>query len=228
MDQYDVFLENIKNPEKKQKLSDLGFLDINRISYNYNRLGFRAEEFDNRPSGIALGCSFTQGIGLPLEDSWPSQLSKLLGQHIWNLGVRGSSADTAYNLIEHYIDKLNPTFVVMCVPPKDRFEFFRGHDPVRIMGSNFESLPLYNPLYNPLYKTFFMEWFSSEENSKTNQRKNIRAIQQLCLQHGLPFYYLLAESDLILDQNARDLSHPGAESNRDFAIKMYNLMDQPI
>jgi hypothetical protein len=220
MDHSEAFHKHLNDPIKARKLESLGFLQLDCISYVYNRLGFRAEEFDDRPAGIALGCSFTEGVGIPLAATWPAQLSNMLGQHVWNLGVGGGSADTAYNLLEHYIDQLSTKFVVMCVPPRDRFEFFRDIEPIRILGSNFE-IP-------PLYKTFFMEWFSTEKNSETNQKKNIRAIQQLCLQHGLPFYYLLVERDFILDQNARDLSHAGAESNRDFATKMYNLINQPI
>ena len=218
MDQPEAFREHLKNPAKAQLLRDLGFLQPDFISYVYNRLGFRAEEFDHRPAGIALGCSFTEGVGIPLEATWPAQLSNMLGQHVWNLGVGGSSADTAYNLLDHYIDQLNTKFVVMCVPPRDRFEFFRDREPVRILGSSFE-IP-------PLYKTFFMEWFATEENSLTNRQKNILAIRQMCAERGIPFHCLKVESDFILDAKARDLAHAGVESNQDFAKKMYQLMDQ--
>jgi hypothetical protein len=216
MDRPELFREHLKDPIKAQKLESLGFLQPDCISYIYNKLGFRAEEFDDRPAGIALGCSFTEGVGIPLEATWPAQLSKMLGQHVWNLGVGGSSADTAYNLLEHYIDQLNTKFVVMCVPPRDRFEFFRGLEPIRVLG-NIEP--------PNLYKTFFMEWFATEENSLTNRQKNILAIQQLCAQREIPLYYLLVE-ELIYDGKARDLAHAGVESNQDFAKKMYQLMDQ--
>lgn len=218
MDQPELLREHLKDPVKAQKLESLGFLQPDRISYVYNRLGFRAEEFDDRPAGIALGCSFTEGVGIPLEATWPAQLSNMLEQHVWNLGVGGSSADTAYNLIEHYIDRLNTKFVVMCVPPRDRFEFFRKFEPIRILGSTFE-IP-------PLYKTFFMEWFATEENSLINRRKNVLAIKQLCTERGVPFYSLIVESDFSLDAKARDLAHAGVDANQEFAKKMYQLMDQ--
>ena len=218
MDHSEAFHKHLNDPIKARKLESLGFLQLDCISYVYNRLGFRAEEFDDRPAGIALGCSFTEGVGIPLAATWPAQLSDMLGQHVWNLGVGGSSADTAYNLLEHYIDQLSTKFVVMCVPPRDRFEFFRDIEPIRILGSNFE-IP-------PLYKTFFMEWFATEENSMINQRKNVLAIKQLCAERGIPFYCLKVESDFMLDAKARDLTHAGVGANQDFAKKMYQLMGQ--
>ena len=207
------FQKLLEHPEKAQRRRELGFLESDCISYAYNKFGFRADEFDDRPAGIALGCSFTEGIGIPVEATWPAQLSVLLGQHVWNLGVGASSADTAYNLIEHYIDKLNTKFVVMCVPPRDRFEFFQNTTPIRILGNDLT-----------LYKHFFMEWFATDENSLINRQKNILAIQQLCLQRGIPCYYLLVE-ELLRDGRARDLQHAGAEANQQFAKKMYQLMD---
>jgi len=216
MDSSDRFEQHLKNPVHKQLLGDLGFLNPDCISYCYNSFGFRAEEFDKRPSGIALGCSFTEGVGLPLEATWPMQLSKMLDQHIWNLGVGGGALDTCYNLLEHYINALNPKFVVVCTPPIDRFEFFENKNPIRVLGS-----------YNipRLYESFFKEWFATEKNSETNHRKNILAMQQLCSQRSIPFYHLSAHNDFDLDGKARDLAHPGVNANRKFSTKMYRLMN---
>lgn len=217
MDSSDRFDQHLKNSVHKQRLQELGFLTADCISYCYNSCGFRAQEFDQRPAGIALGCSFTEGVGIPLDATWPMQLSKMLDQHIWNLGVGGGALDTCYNVLEHYIDALSPKFVVVCTPPVDRFEFFQNKTPIRVLGG-----------YNipPLYDSFFKEWFVSEKNSETNYRKNILSMQQLCLQRSIPFYYLSSHNDFKQDGKARDLAHPGIDSNRKFATKMYQLMDR--
>jgi len=213
-DSEERFKQHLENPDTAQQLKNLGFAEPNCITYKYNSCGFRTDEFDNRPAGLALGCSFTEGTGLPLDASWPAQLSKLIGQHIWNLGVHGSALDSAYNFLDHYIAELNIKFVVLCVPPINRFEFFSKNTPKRIVASRPES--------HDIYGSFFKEWFSTEQNSLTNRSKNLLAMEQLCRNYNVPFYYLLAEEYLPNDQLARDLSHAGVDKNRDFALKMYN------
>ena len=79
-----LFDQNCSNPEKKEMLQRLGWLDTDTISYVYNSFGFRDEEFDGRVNGIALGCSQTEGIGLPEFYTWPRVLSRLTDTYIWN------------------------------------------------------------------------------------------------------------------------------------------------
>ena len=205
---------NIKNAVKSKIIHAMGFDKPGCITYAYNSRGFRDREFDNKPSGIALGCSFTEGVGIPAENIWPTQLSNLLKINIWNLGVGGGSLDTAYNLLEHYLDELNVQFVAVCVPPMNRFEFFRGEEPIRIMGTQ--------TIFDPLYESFQKEWFATEKNSLINQRKNLLAMQQICNQRRIPFYHLYAMSDFTSDRAARDCTHAGVDSNLEFAVKMHN------
>jgi hypothetical protein len=208
-----LFEQHVKNPDHFLKLRDLGFLTPDCVNYKYNSCGFRSEEFDNRPAGIAIGCSFTKGVGIPVENSWPSQLSILLEHDIWNLGVAGGSLDTAYNLLDHYIDKLNTKFVVLCAPLPDRFEFFRDNVPLRVRAND--------PKTFKQYDVFFKEWFLTEKNMLSNYKKNILAIQQMCLQRGIPFYYLSVRPDFPSDFKARDLTHPGIDAHYNFALKMH-------
>jgi hypothetical protein len=72
-----------------------------------------------------------------------------------------------------------------------------------------------------LYYAFFKEWFLNDVNSQTNQRKNLLAMQQICANRGIPFYALDSATDLMLDRAARDLAHPGIDSNFEFAAKMH-------
>lgn len=214
MDSKKNFDENIKDSKKARHLATSGLDKPGCITYSYNSRGFRSREFDNTPSGIALGCSFTEGVGIPVESTWPSQLSNLLDTNIWNLGVGSSSADTAFNLLEHYINELNVQFVLLCAPPMDRFEFFRYEEPIRIMAIA--------SIHPPLYETFIKEWFTTEKNSSINQRKNVLAMQQICSQRNIPFFHLYTTTDFRFDMQARDCAHAGVESNLEFAVKMHN------
>ena len=95
------------------------------INYNYNNLGFRSE-FDFEPGmkgDIYLGCSFTEGVGLPLECSWPSLLSAELGVRGFNLGTGGYSIDTCFRyLVAAHKFGLKFKRVFLLVPPPNRYE----------------------------------------------------------------------------------------------------------
>jgi hypothetical protein len=137
----------------------------------------------------------------------------MLGTYVWNLGIGGSSLDTAFTMLGHYIDQLPVQFVTVCVPPINRFEFYINEVPQRIMPDNWQ-VPKF-------YHAFFKEWFSNDLNSQVNQRKNLLAMQQLCADRGIPFYALDSTADLMYDRKARDLAHPGIDANCDFAAKMH-------
>jgi hypothetical protein len=222
-DQLELFNENLKDPVKKEILTLAGFLPPDCISYKYNNYGFRDEEFDNRPAGIALGCSFTEGTGLPASAIWCSVLSKLIGTHIWNLGVGSSSLDTVFRLLDYWLPRLSPKFVVICVPPEFRVELFNNDLPLNI-GVWSESP----------FSEYYKLWIDSSANDIISKRKNLLAIQQLCdntntILRFLSWSDMRKESqDRITLRTARDLQHFGARFHVDFAQKMYNLLPKEI
>jgi hypothetical protein len=213
-DKQELFEQNCQDPVKKELLQQLGWLDPDCISYKLNSFGFRDEEFDARPCGIALGCSHTEGIGLPEEFAWPRVLSQLVGIHIWNLGVGGSSIDTTFRLLDHWLPRLNPKFVVLCVPPDSRVEVFDSTDPVSLTPNFYPSDHLL---------TYYKVWSTGENNARVSKRKNLLAMQQLCDQANTPLRYL-DHSALLHSGHARDLMHFGVASHNAFARQMYNLL----
>ena len=66
-DSEETLKANLKNKESKLVLEKYGYLD-NPISYDYNSMGFRSNEFDKGKGLVTLGCSFTFGTGLHLEE----------------------------------------------------------------------------------------------------------------------------------------------------------------
>jgi hypothetical protein len=214
-DSKELFDQNCLNSEKKELLQSLGWLDPDVISYQFNSFGFRDDEFDNRVSGIALGCSHTEGIGIPEFYAWPRVLSRLIGTYIWNLGVGGSSIDTTFRLLDHWLPKLNPKFVVLCVPSMNRVELFDDTDPVSIMPTTWQ---ISHHLHN-----YYKVWSASEYNAQVLKRKNLLAMQQLCDQAKIPLRYL--DHTIFQSHNdARDLQHHGVDSHNNFAHQMYNLL----
>jgi hypothetical protein len=188
------------------------WLDEFAIEYRFNSYGFRCEEFDDRASYMALGCSFTQGIGLAVEDVWVSHLNNLIGTNVWNLGVCSLSLDGCFRLLEYYLNKLNIIGVFLLHPPKHRFEIFED-----TIVQSFIPTDSTNNLYSKL-------WLSNENNSKINVRKNLLAMTKLCDDKAINLY--IRDSDDIYQgpdcKKARDLLHPGKRNHLILAEKFYN------
>jgi len=196
---------NLKDTNNHKFFEENGWLDEHAIPYTFNTHGFRCEEFDTRPSWLALGCSFTEGVGLGIEDVWPTLLAAQTNSHIWNLGVGSSSLDTCFRLLDYYIDKLNVQGVFLLTPPEHRVEIFSNGEPVICLPSEeYEKFPL------------FKHWISDEINVTINVRKNLLAIQKLCDDAGVRLVTRSSDKDLAgpptnpnMHIKARDLRHFG-------------------
>jgi hypothetical protein len=187
------------------------------ITYQFNSLGFRCNEFTNDPSIMFLGCSFTCGIGLPLENIWPELVAKEFRMNCANLGIGGGAADTAFRLCLGYIDKIKPKAVVYLPPPGVRIEIEIDNKLVPINVYSYKCND-----YNILVRQFFKLWLIGETNNDYfNRTKNSLAIKQLCSERNIPFIQLSMDNFPNLDW-ARDLAHDGIESNHTFAKHAIN------
>lgn len=216
-DTEELYSQNRQDPEKSRLLDKFGWTADN-ITYRYNHQGFRCEQFDDRPAGLAIGCSITQGVGLREEQIWPSLLSNLLNIHIWNLAVVGMGITSNFRILNHYLPILKPRFVVHCVPCKYRFEYRNelGHktniSPLVIKRSGDSEF-------------FFKLWFSDDENSDLQTLAYSLAIKSICQEHGIPYYDLPSEG-FKYNGLARDLKHPGVVDQEEFAHRMHALILQ--
>jgi hypothetical protein len=175
------------------------------ITYKFNSHGFRADEFDSTEPGVMfLGCSHTLGVGLPCESTWAHMVSSSLKLKNYNLGVGGSSNDTAFRLAHYWIEQLKPKLVVFFSPDKSRFELHIDDD------------QLYNisvwPIGFPMTDMFARNWLSNDTNSNMNYLKNTLAVKQLCSEYGIK--YVQEQVQLVngIDQ-ARDLLHFGEKTH---------------
>jgi hypothetical protein len=209
-DTLDQFQTNCKSSVTKELLTNLGFSDTN-IIYKYNCYGFRDEEFDYRPGGMAFGCSLTEGVGLPVDDIWPRVLSKLTNTWVWNFGVGGSSLDTVFRLLDFWLPYFTPEFIAICVPSSGRVEIFNHGNPTTLVPQS--------QIDDNMVKNFYKLWTSSDDNMDITRRKNLLAIEKLCNDRNIQLVALDC-SDLIVDTNARDLIHTGITGHREFAKKI--------
>lgn len=197
---------NMKNLEKRKWLSTFGWDTEDSIIYRYNSHGYRSGEFDNRSSFIALGCSYTEGIGLKDTQIWHSILSKKINKHIWNLGVSGASLDSIYRLLSYYITYLNVEGVFLLEPPDTRLELFADNEPFVYMPEMPDSI-------------IFKQWVTDENNIFWARQKNIDAIKFLCNQQQIPLF-IKTQMDLIKcnsTEMARDEDHLGCSHHTNLA-----------
>lgn len=227
-DTKESFERLIQDPAHRAYFESMGWDKPGAITYKINSRGFRCEEFTpGDPYLVALGCSFTNGIGLPLETIWPEILGRTLGLKVANLAWGGSAADTCYRLAEYWVPELKPKLVALFAPPEDRLELLLDEPSVK----QFRNIPVdvYMPgamIDGTKSDDFIKHWFLNEENGWINQRKNIRAIKQLCAELNIPCVVLRALDFMNRTREeigyARDAMHGGIEAHRRVADRMLN------
>lgn len=204
--------------ERYKELNRYGWIG-KIITYKINSLGFRSEEFDQSPSILALGCSYTFGVGLPIKDTWPSILAAKLNLNFWNLGIPGGANDTAFRLGYHYIPKLKPKYVFLLATEESRFEIINDHP----------DLLLPSHIHNPKFKAFYHAWIKNDTNIFLNKQKNILGLKELCNQQQIPFYHLDAmtvSTQSNVNTDARDLLHWGRSGNEFAADTFYSMIQK--
>jgi len=212
-DTQELYNLNLKN--HKDQLEKYNWID-QPITYSFNSHGFRSEEFTNDPTVLFLGCSLTMGIGLPVENTWCHHVANQLNLHNANLGLGGSSNDTAFRLALHWLDKINPKIVILYSPSTTRFELLGAHQ-------YYDYLPGHTAMPAQEY---YKLWSLHSANGELSQIKNQLAIQQLCTSLNIKFLSFDVEkySQSNLVDLARDLMHPGLESNKAIADVALSLL----
>ena len=134
-DAKDLF-EKQKDSPNQEYGSDFG--------YDENKHGYRCDDFDvimRRPTKklLALGCSFTYGIGVPEAHTWPRLLANWLEQiygdkiDVINLGVPGGSVFQC-DMHLNWFDKFNPDYAVALWPEPSRTIGINDRGYLRHMG----------------------------------------------------------------------------------------------
>lgn len=86
-----------------------------QVSYAFNELGYRERpitEYDQK-SIICIGDSFTVGLGLPVELTYPHQLQKILNYPVLNFSMNGASNDWISRKIKLIIKYFSPPVIIV-------------------------------------------------------------------------------------------------------------------
>ncbi len=97
---------------------------------------------------VAPGDSFTEGMGVAVEDTWTSQLSKM-GHTAYSLGVQGYAPTQFRGAYEHYGRALSPEWVVVGYTGGVflRDEYFQSKRDSQRSAQEFDLLPLNAPAF---------------------------------------------------------------------------------
>jgi hypothetical protein len=176
------------------------------INYKYNNQGFRTHdllELDGQTVDIALGCSFTEGIGLPVDCVWPSLIEQQTNLPMLNLGLGGGSTDTVARVLTNVCSlyKINTVYILW--PSINRFENTQHNNINRVLPQNAK----------PEYV-----WFLDEENSAQRFYKNQILVRQLSKVYNFDIKERNILDDWqILGDQARDQAHAGVLSHQNLA-----------
>lgn len=209
-----------QEPEYREYFRQQGWLEPGAITYKINSHGFRCDEFDDRDCMVALGCSFTIGIGLPVEVTWPQLVGRQLNLVPYTMAWGGASNDTCFRLAEYWIPRLKPKAVFMLSPPPSRFELIRasGQPPIETYMPQSESRSASE------IDSFLKHWHTMEENSRLNQKKNKLAIQAMCAHWTIPCFIYDAFDHMAMSREeigyARDRMHGGPGGHQRLAERM--------
>lgn len=94
----------------------------NSIDYKFNSDGYRCEELAPAPF-LFTGCSYSFGVGLKSEETWPALLANKLGVTNMNVSYPGASIQYIQRTLLKTIPLVKPKCVVALIPYNYRFEF---------------------------------------------------------------------------------------------------------
>lgn len=189
----------------------------------HNEWGYRTslEMKENRDSILCLGCSFTYGQCVTVEESWPYVLGKKLNRPSYNLGRPGGSMDSTYRILNSWLPILKSKDVFILIVYKRREFYLPIQKRFMPMGPSFPAF-LTNTDYDlrPVLLT-------SDIQYDLDHQKNIRAIKNVCDEFDSNLHLIDCSNDFdrinpeFVDV-ASDNLHPGPKQQLIYAENFYD------
>jgi len=227
-------LERRRNLKTDKSANDTSGL----CTYTYNSLGFRGDEPTKKGFKImSIGCSYTEGVGVNDNETWPAQFAKLVPNGVdLNFGCAGRSNDYIVRCLHTYYDLIKPDLVLIFYTIFHRKEYytetasvepfmptstwdFMETDTGKQIHKNFvENLNIYDDFINNWYKNhllikYFLEtkkcnWVWNGTNSTPTYVENNR---------------FDGEGPYVLDYGVDNI-HSGPHTNKKYAHLLYEYI----
>lgn len=211
-------LANYINNSKNKNLKHHKTYGPKDFDYVYNALGYRTEEIGKKEFDVLyLGCSFTEGQGLPIAHRWTNQFETLLGTPVtsYNFARGGLSGDgivrKAYGLLQHY--DLKPKIIITLFPAIFRTEFYLDHWP--LPHEFIEYIP--NAVYENLtsrqnFTLTNYEKTVTVSNAVNDFLKNVLFLKMLCDLHNIQFIFGTWQQDVNINEFTNKHNIDGIDS----------------
>ena len=116
-------------------VANYGLDESSEVTYRFNSLGFRGEEFDpDAPVKLFVsGCSNTFGVGVEFEESWPFLFKQKLAEqrgvpessvNLMNFAQGGASNDYVTRTLVEQSSRVRPDVILAGFTHMHRFELF--------------------------------------------------------------------------------------------------------
>jgi hypothetical protein len=134
--------------------NNLGFLPKNQIEFGFeknsgfrvdpkteyrtNSFGFRDDHWEGPAEIVALGCSNTYGVGVPVKGSWPKILQDMVNKEVRNLSQPGISINELVYQLFAYCKKFgNPKFIFCLFPDPFRIKLPTNENLINALSTSF-------------------------------------------------------------------------------------------
>lgn len=215
---------------KKTQSSNWKYLTT-PVAYTLNKHGYRAPEWDQidwKNAVVLFGDSCTYGIGISDEETIGFQLEQLLGRPVINLGIGGGSnalmIQTATNLLEYFP---TPYAVANIWSTTNRFRFFSEFNTYDSGPWDKNAVDVSKHVnVSKLWELTFADPTHELALSFYEGRIGKTIWQDRTKYASVSFFadtahYTRSDSWFRIDNNARDLIHPGKESCKHVAQFLY-------
>ena len=212
---------HIKAMPSAKLLEKLGWTDKS-ITYTINNRTshrVRSPEHDYKEYDVlALGCSFTFGVGLPYEQCWPGMLEDKTGLRVKNAGRGGAGLTDCVQQLYRCFDEHVPKYVCVLKPPSPRVDIY--------IPDNFVMHERWLKRLNRV-ANFTLQ---SQPNLDFTLRVANDVIQYICDKHNVKVVKICCDNSGFLWDNpipdlARDLAHSGIHYQDYVAEKFIKLLD---
>ena len=230
--------------EENYHLNPHPCLGPNDVSYSFNPAGYRCEGFDCRKDlvVVSVGCSWTQGIGVPWEHTYPEVFCQQLRRHTeksvtnWNMGFEAKSNDYIARTLLCVLPILKPDVALVTFTYPNRREY------VSVDGEMIDLLASHVKSRNRKHRDILQHLLAlaSHHEDLLNMYKNYKLAEFALNQAGTKWLFSAVRVDQfapivnLLDSrrfvevgiprldNARDSIHPGVRSMQAYARSLFS------
>jgi|GEM_PF-5020454 len=236
-------------PFNRTKLDILG----DNKEYTFNSLGYRSEEYNPKAKKhiFVCGCSYTFGVGLDIEETWPSIFKEIYSKdyqyksgdvNILNFSVPDHSNDYITRILIDQANRVKPNMIIANFTHSNRTEYIDGDKVSYIFP---ESAQFSSDAQN--YYSYY-----TDELGFINTVKNMLLLQFFCRTNNIALMISWIELEKLTDNKftsnpvcssflslldkkslcdfrlnyydyASDKNHPGLKSNIQFAYQLFKF-----